>query len=173
MTDGCKAARRSCVKEAAASAIRASTSSKHSGMPLSVHTKPVICTSVCITENSPRKRYLKSVSQADPAGPIPSSVPIPNQPVTSFTSAKASPLFTTEYFEVLKTANKGYAAFATKDIPEGTTILTEEPLLKATEASFIFEYEKLSTEERRIFKTLCCFSDLDMHESLARFKTNR
>lgn len=84
-----------------------------------------------------------------------------------------SPLFSTEFFQVLKVPNKGYGAFATKDIAQGTLIMSEPPLLTARDATFNEEYEKMNPQGKMEFGRLCFWWELDNNENMARFQTNR
>lgn len=173
-TNACKAVGRSCVQSTIDGTIQPGILIRSPATPIPIQHRQIGCSSSDnVDHNSPRQLHLLSVSSTKS---IRTFTPPSRQSVNGMTSTSSKrqiPLFTTKYFEVLKTLDKGYAAFANQEISKGTVILREKPLLRTTEASFIFEYDKLSMQDKRAFKTLCSFDDLDMDENLARFKTNR
>lgn len=141
-------------------------------------------------KHSPRLAYLQLVAGA----------PVPNLPTSSSTlssdlaSESSSPsispwttpptspilasssevvLFTTEYFEVRKSENKGYGAFAIKDIEVGTMVLVEKPLFKGEVVEVYAKLEYLTREELTNYMNLCYWQKLEADPRIARFLTNR
>jgi hypothetical protein len=82
-------------------------------------------------------------------------------------------LYTTDKFEVRKTHTKGYASFATTNIEKGELVISESPLLKATEGEFYFRYEQLTREAKEDFNRLYGWSELSGDPLMAKFMTNR
>ncbi|KAF4631463.1 hypothetical protein G7Y89_g6664 [Cudoniella acicularis] len=107
---------------------------------------------------------------------LPTPTPSPNtlfSPTLFPDSLLPQHLFTTEYFEVRKTKKKGMAAFATKDIVEGTVIIAEEPLFRCNFMGVFTEYEKLSIEQKKEYKKLCDWRGNEKEKILAIFSVNR
>lgn len=81
--------------------------------------------------------------------------------------------FRTEFFQVKKTLLKGYGAFATKDIEEGTIIMAEAALFVANPHSVNEEIEKLPIPLQTEFLTLAANVNLSDSKPYAIFLTNR
>lgn len=81
-------------------------------------------------------------------------------------------LFSNEFFQVRKTKQKGYSAFAIRDIEEGTTILAETPLMKAEIMTVYYEYERLTKQQQMEYRSLAGWEVLGPGP-MAIFKTNR
>ncbi|RKF54148.1 SET domain-containing protein 5 [Golovinomyces cichoracearum] len=93
-------------------------------------------------------------------------------PITDFQSAIDHVLFNTEFFQVRKTLHKGYGAFASRNIDEGTIIMAEKPLMKAEVMTVYYEYEKLTKQQQNEFRSLAGWKILGPMP-IAIFKTNR
>lgn len=79
----------------------------------------------------------------------------------------------TPFFEVRISPKGGYGAFATRDIEVGTLVMTEEPLLRAMSGDVFFEYERLTAEQRREYRSLYGWAELSNNPIISIFKTNR
>lgn len=82
-------------------------------------------------------------------------------------------IFTTEFYEAKKSPKGGIGAFAIKTIPKGTIIQAEEPLMLANIMEVYHEYDKLSPEKRRLYKSLYGWKGVNPDPYMAIFKTNR
>ncbi|TVY52135.1 SET domain-containing protein 5 [Lachnellula cervina] len=83
------------------------------------------------------------------------------------------PLFSNDFFEVRSSPKKGMGAFALADIPEGTVIMTEEPLFRTSPVQIFWTYDALSDEQKRAYKQLACWTGVEDHKIPAIFTTNR
>ncbi|CAD6499733.1 BgTH12-03841 [Blumeria graminis f. sp. triticale] len=90
---------------------------------------------------TPRHANSNSSTKSGTSGPL-------NFSSSCFSFPPSVTLLRTELFEVRKTLNKGYGAFAIRDIEIGTVILIEEPLLKAEIMTVYYEFEKLNHMQR-------------------------
>ncbi|KAG9247558.1 hypothetical protein BJ878DRAFT_396261, partial [Calycina marina] len=81
--------------------------------------------------------------------------------------------FTTEYYEARPSKKGGLGALATKHIPEGTTILKEEPLVLCNLTDIYYEYERLSTEDRKKYRSLHGWRGINSECIMSIFQTNR
>ncbi|RKF62670.1 hypothetical protein OnM2_031063 [Erysiphe neolycopersici] len=93
-------------------------------------------------------------------------------PIKAVQSLPGFVLFGTEFFEVRKTLQKGFGAFAIRDIDEGTIILAEKSLMKAENMTIYHEFEKLNYQQRKVFCSLARWEMLGPWP-IAIFKTNR
>jgi len=95
----------------------------------------------------------------------------------TYSSPSSSPsevLFSTKYFEVRPSpTEKGFGAFATRNIPRDTDILSEKALFKSTLVGVYYAYENLTWEQRKAYRTLHGWQEVDPQMILAIFKTNR
>jgi len=82
-------------------------------------------------------------------------------------------LFTTEYFEARPSPKGGIGAFAIKDIPQGTIILAEKPLIRVPFSEVFVAYENLSPQKRKLYRSLYGWDGIDNYNILAIYKTNR
>lgn len=82
-------------------------------------------------------------------------------------------ILTTPFMEVRSTKDRGFAAFATRDIEYGTTILVEPALLEATDANILQVFDRLTPEDKRNYLNLCAFDELHENKIAAIFMTNR
>lgn len=112
------------------------------------------------------KAYLESVS-------VKSSNPSSSTTPDSSPRQSSQILFTTDYFEVKPSRKQGLGAFATKDIPQGTVVIAEKPLLAGAMVEVYMLYENLSPEERLEYRSLYGYQGVDPSYLLAIFKTNR
>lgn len=79
----------------------------------------------------------------------------------------------TEYFEVKRSPKKGYGAFATKDIIEGTVIMIETPLFRTLPFGVMAAWWNLTREQRAEYATLASYDVLDPgNRTMAIYKTN-
>ncbi|CAL3970430.1 unnamed protein product [Diplocarpon coronariae] len=115
-----------------------------------------------------------------PPSPTPSHSPAacfsPSSSASSSSSSDSStgsPLFTTEYFEARRSSKGGYGAFALDDIEEGTVVLKEKALFKASFVEVFSKLEGLTCEERREYRTLHGYEAMSHCRDLAIYKTNR
>jgi len=92
-------------------------------------------------------------------------------PLTCISTAAA--IFTTEYYEARPSAKGGIGAFAIKEIPEGTVILAEEPLMLANIMEVYHAYDSLTFEERKLFRSLYSWRGVNPEPIMAIFQTNR
>ncbi|RFU30895.1 hypothetical protein B7463_g5447, partial [Scytalidium lignicola] len=90
-----------------------------------------------------------------------------------FINSPSSAILTTDFFEVKYTQDRGFAAFATRDIEYGTTILIESALLEATDGDILREFERLKPEEKNEYLKLSSFDELHKNKVAAIFMTNR
>jgi hypothetical protein len=80
----------------------------------------------------------------------------------------------TEFFEVKNSPNKGYGAFAIKDIEIGTVVISETPLFRCYFSDVFHKFEEVTREQRAEYHTLHGHMTLAPdNKILAIYKTNR
>ncbi len=87
--------------------------------------------------------------------------------------APLAPVFRNEYFEVRESMKGGLGSFAVTDLPQGTMILSEQPLFKSKLISLIQALENLTPEEIGRFRRLHHHPSTSCDRDLATFLTNR
>jgi hypothetical protein len=130
---------------------------------------------VCVDMDEVKMSQLKSLGRSSKSVSQPLNSKNPTSPHTSTTSSEYEPpLYTiAPYFEVRKSPKGGYGAFALKDIPRDTEILSEKALVQASSSDVRMHFSKLSADNQEAYLKLASFDDLDSDRTIAIFKTNR